>query len=231
MADQDGNRSDKYFIYFSDYPVITLGQEEIEKKKVPGRGYLHETTGTYKDTEIALSLDINTVMSNQLVHDAIDEALQYIRGMTEVSFCDNPNVFYKVKDVAIGNITQYADESSELPVKMSCHHAQFLYTGRKEMDIAEAKYNPYSMCCPIYHVTGNGACVLTVNGKTFTVLVADEIYVDTELMIAYKSRSGSYQNTSVTGDYESLWLEHGDNTITASSGFTVKVTPNWRRSL
>ena len=81
--------------------------------------------------------------------------------------------------------------------------------------------------CPIYKITGNGPCTLTVNGKTMTATVTDNISIDTERMITYDS-SGNLKNTSVSGNYEDLYLQPGENTVTVSSGFTCTVIPNWR---
>ena len=36
-------------------------------------------------------------------------------------------------------------------------------------------------------------------------------------------------NTSVSGDYEELYLKPGENEISITQGFTLTVIPNWRR--
>lgn len=68
---------------------------------------------------------------------------------------------------------------------------------------------------------------LTVNGKKVTANVGQNLTIDTELMMAYRE-DGTIQNTALTGDYEELFLQPGDNTITFSSGFIVSIVPRWR---
>ena len=46
-------------------------------------------------------------------------------------------------------------------------------------------------------------------------------------MIAYQM-DGTMENTSVTGDYEDLYLKPGYNEIEITEGFEAKVIPNWR---
>ena len=68
---------------------------------------------------------------------------------------------------------------------------------------------------------GTLICWATVN------LVGQNVTIDTELMIAYRM-DGTMENTSVTGDYEDLYLKPGYNEIEITEGFEAKVIPNWR---
>lgn len=70
-------------------------------------------------------------------------------------------------------------------------------------------------------------CTLTVNGKTLTANVGQNITIDTERMIAYRE-DGTIMNTSVTGDYENAYLPHGKNEVFVSKGFSLKLQPRWR---
>lgn len=105
----------------------------------------------------------------------------------------------------------------------------FLVSGKREYDYRsrEIQYNPYDICHPVYKITGNGNCTLTVNGRTMKATVGQNLTVDTEKMLAYR-KDGTIMNTAVTGDYEELYLQPGENDIKITSGFTLKVIPNWR---
>jgi hypothetical protein len=46
-------------------------------------------------------------------------------------------------------------------------------------------------------------------------------------MIAYRT-DGTMMNTSVSGDYEEMWLRAGENDVAITSGFTLTVIPRWR---
>ena len=80
---------------------------------------------------------------------------------------------------------------------------------------------------PVYKITGNGGCTLTVNGKAMKATVGQNLTINTELMIAYRT-DGTLQNGKVTGDYEDLYLLEGENQISITKGFDLKVIPNWR---
>ena len=76
-------------------------------------------------------------------------------------------------------------------------------------------------------ITGTGACTLTVNGKTMQATVNQDLTINTDRMISYNSQ-GASQNTLVTGDYEDLYLQPGDNTISITNRFTLQIIPEWR---
>ena len=89
------------------------------------------------------------------------------------------------------------------------------------------EFNPYYISHPDYIITGEGVCVLTVNGKSMRANTGQNLTINTDLMIAYRL-DGTMQNTAVTGDYQDMYLKEGDNQISVSSGFVLKVIPNWR---
>ena len=68
---------------------------------------------------------------------------------------------------------------------------------------------------------------LTVNGNKMTANVGQNLTIDTDLMIAYRT-DGTSQNTEVTGEYEDLWLPPGENSVSVTAGFSLTVIPNWR---
>ena len=70
-------------------------------------------------------------------------------------------------------------------------------------------------------------CTLTENEKSMTANIGQNITINTDVMLAYRE-DGTLQNTSVTGDYENLYLAEGDNTISVTDGFKLTVIPNWR---
>ena len=79
----------------------------------------------------------------------------------------------------------------------------------------------------VVFAAGEGVLTLTVNGKKVTANVGQNLTIDTELMMAYR-QDGIIQNIALTGDYENLFLQPGDNAITFSPGFTISIVPRWR---
>ena len=68
--------------------------------------------------------------------------------------------------------------------------------------------------------------MLTVNGKTMTADVGQKITIDTDRELAY--RKDKLSNTAVSGKYDDLYLQEGENEITITEGFDLKIIPNWR---
>ena len=104
----------------------------------------------------------------------------------------------------------------------------YLTDGMQEQTISGSRIdNQFDFCKPIYKISGEGVCTLSVNGKSMTANIGQNLTIDTELMLAYRT-DGTLMTTSVNGDYEDLWLSEGENTVTITNGFTLTVIPRWR---
>ena len=95
-----------------------------------------------------------------------------------------------------------------------------------QREISSLTYNPHDLAKPIYRITGEGLCTLTVNGYTFAANVGQSIIINSELQLAYNAGRESL-NSDVTGDYTKLWLPHGENKVAVSNGFQLAITPQW----
>lgn len=227
FVDQNGEKSSDYYIFFEEYPQIKLGQEQKEKKTIPGRGNVWIQTGTYSDTEISMILDVNVTGENVNHMQAYAKAHLLLSNIKKISFSDSLNFFFKVKDTSVGGRKPYADTAGDFSVALSCEAGLYLKNGENEFEVSDVLLNPYSISHPIYKITGDGKCTLTVNGNKMDANVGQNLTIDTDLMIAYR-QDGTMLNASVSGDYEGLYLKNGANTIGVSSGFEIKVIPNWR---
>ncbi|HIY17906.1 MAG TPA: hypothetical protein IAA44_00700 [Candidatus Blautia avistercoris] len=226
FENEQGNSAD-YGILFPTLPVITLGQEQTELKEIAGRkGTLAVDTGIYSDTVIQNSVELRVRKRGDL-DPAYLRAVQWIRKSRKVVYKDAENYFYKVKKVEVGEPSHDTDYNCTFDFTFTCEPGVYISGGEREMEKAEVLYNPYSLCEPIYYITGEGYCILIVNGKTMNANVGQNLTIDTERMLAYRE-DGTLQNTQVTGDYEDLYLQPGENTITITSGFDLKIIPNWR---
>lgn len=227
FENQNGIKSCDYHIFFEKYPRITMGQELLKKKSIPGRGNVYSRTGSFSDTEIKLVLDVNVFGAETSRIDAYMAARDFILNCTRISFCDALDYFYKVKKVELDTLEQYADEAGDFDVEFLCEPGAFVRNGSYEHGLQEVLQNPYSISHPEYRITGEGTCELIVNGSVMTANVGQNLTINTELMIAYRT-DGTIQNTAVTGNYEDLYLQPGTNTISITEGFDLKIVPNWR---
>ena len=75
-------------------------------------------------------------------------------------------------------------------------------------------------------VVGDFTCMFTVWPGTYLADGMKEQSFD-GTRIVYRT-DGTLMNTSVSGDYEDLWLREGENTVTITNGFTLTVIPRWR---
>lgn len=227
FTNQDGEKSNNHNIFFEEYPRVRLGQEKYEKKTIPGRGNVYLHTGTYSDTEIEMLIDVNAVWSPKNRIDAYLEARTFLLGCKTISFCNEADYFYKVRYMELDDVEQYSEDAGDFDATAICEAGIYLKSGIQEYDPTDILVNPYSECRPEYRITGEGACILTVNGNRMKANVGQNLVIDTGRKLSYRN-SGTMQNTAVSGDYTKLYLKPGTNTISITNGFTLKVVPNWR---
>ena len=108
----------------------------------------------------------------------------------------------------------------------TCEGYAYNLDGQRETDTLTL-YNPYSVSHPVYYITGEGVCEIAVNDKSMTADVGQNLVIDTDKCISYRV-DGTMMNTAVTGDYENLYLQEGENVVTVTDGFTVSIVPGWR---
>ena len=157
---------------------------------------------------------------------------------------------YKVKNVSISN-NRATRIMGELTASFTCDGYTYRDDGDVEMEIVSAAtastsegvttYSPgnapstltnnFSTCHPLFRLQGSGTVTITVNGKEFAVTVNGTAYIDTDRMIVYND-AGEWVNFTAQGDYEDLWLDHGENSFdvsyTATAPIYVWMTPRWR---
>lgn len=210
---------------FLSYPEIDRGSESVTQKTIPGRkGTLTIRTGTFSDTTITCSLHLERDL--ETLERAYLETKLWLEKTKKISFSDNPWVFYRVKKTEVGKQSKAYGRFGTFDVVFICNPGEYIPDGLYEYDAYELCFNPYSECCPIYKIQGNGSCRIVVNGNWMQAEVTGDLTIDTDLEIAY-SKEGS-KNTTVSGDYEDLYLMEGDNKISISDGFKLKIIPNWR---
>lgn len=210
-------------------PNIPTPEAKITQWNIAGRdGALFSNDGFYDDIIIYVELNFMTEKPEWNTRTRqIKEWLLNRRGNKRLLFSDDSSVFFKVKNVSIGEIQRTSDRIGVLTPMFTCEPYTYILAGQNQYDASAVERNPYMTSHPIYQITGEGMCTLTVNGNEMAANVGQNLTIDTDLMIAYR-QDGTLQNTAITGDYEDLYLLPGDNVITITSGFDLKIIPNWR---
>lgn len=228
LIKRNGKTNTEAGVLVKDRPAIPAPEYNYETVEIPGRdGTLYSDDGTVNDITITVTFCFACDPSKW--QDHYRKARRWLMDKTDdrLILSDMPGYFYKVKHTTIGKSEREVKQVGEFEVEFICNGYQYLNEGTYEYDAQDILYNPYSIAHPIFLITGNGKCTLTVNGKQFTAEVGQNTTIDTDLMIAYR-QDGRMMNTSVTGDYQELYLQEGDNTIGITDGFNLKVIPNWR---
>lgn len=207
-------------------PNIPAPEEEIEEITIPGRdGALIESGNRY--LPIVIPIEFNFMNNSDEWAGTYRKAKKWLVGSGNLEFSDDAHYLYKAYYCKITDTERTSRKIGKFTAEFTCYPYLFVRDGQREKTIEEVKRNPYFVSHPIYKIIGEGLCKININGKEISVNVGQNLVIDTELMIAYRT-DGTFQNTSISGDYEDLYLQEGDNDISITTGFDVTVIPNWR---
>lgn len=210
-------------------PNIPAPSPKIMQVSIPGRdGDLLINDGFFDDIQIYVELNFMSP-ENEWNKKArqIKEWLLNRRGTRRLSFSDTENTFYKVKNVVAGEIQRTSKRIGVLTPIFICDPYTYFKSGTIPLWFEDIKLNPYNISKPIYHIEGEKAGALAVNGHEIKINVGQNLTIDTDLMITYR-QDGTLQNTAITGNYEDMYLLPGENAIEITEGLKLMVTPNWR---
>lgn len=213
---------------FLSYPTFQFGNEIVNEIQIAGKpDALQEFTGSYEDTLISCVMEFTCSKVEEFEHEAY-KIRKWIKSTKKLIFTDKEDRYFVVKTVEV-QISRLYGVFGKVEAVFTCNPSVYLADGDRAVDLAESNtiFNPYSLSQPLYKISGNGSCSITVNGQTVSVSVAEEVTIDTELMLAYQS-DGALRNTDLSGDYEYLYLQEDENEISVSSDFVVQLIPKWR---
>lgn len=216
----------KYGIIPVRRPSIPAPERKIREVEIPGRdGVLIIDNKKYNP--ITIPIDFNFLVPPDKWGDTFRKAKRWLTGNGELLMSDDTEGFYKVYYCKITSTERTSRKVGNFTADFVCDPYFYFTEGKKEIVVSGDVYNPGMECAPLYRISGEGNCTLTVNGYEFSMDIGQEIIIDPERMISYKS-DNTDANTDVTGDYERLYLIEGDNMVTATAGFTVNMMPRWR---
>lgn len=229
-----GFQDSMFGVHIATRPPIPSPKEVLTTYHIPGRdGVLTIKDGTIEDVTIPVEFSFTAYPDDwQGVAAAVRNWLLMSSGTLELS--DIPDAFYKVRYVELGDFEREYKKTGTFTANFICEGCQYLNEGQYEHHPRSGSLtNPGITSHPQYMISGAaGTCILTVNGRSLTATVSGNMTIDTERAMAYRTTDGVSVNTAlIMGDYDfkDFWLKPGENTVSATAGFDLKVVPNWRR--
>jgi predicted phage tail component-like protein len=210
-------------------PTIPVPEREYDTIKVEGRdGELHRDKKTYKDIEIPISFNFVSKTPDVWAQDLRKVKKWLYSGKdNRLILSDDPEYYYKVKKAVMSDTERTAKRKGKFEIVFTCESYMYRVDGQDEKEIGEYLYNPYMKSQPVYKIYGNGEITLEVNGNQVTAEVTEQLNIDTKLEICYNA-ANEINNAALTGKYEGLYLQEGDNNFKYTEGFKVVLVPNWR---
>lgn len=224
----NGMTNEQAGVWIRERPAIPAPEYQVTEQAIPGRdGSLYEMDGTVQDITITIAFTFACKPEEWQTRFRDARAWLLQKPGDRLCLDDDGGRYYRVKYVRVTQSERTVREIGEFDAEFICEGYQYIAEGEKSLPPAQAAYNPYDLCHPTYHLTGSGACTLTVNGVDFQVQVQGAAVINTDLMLAYRM-DGTLCNTAVAGDYTALYLRPGQNSIAVTDGFAVEIIPNWR---
>lgn len=190
---------------------------------IPGRdGVLVGKDKNYEPIEIPA--EFNFMAPADKLGGAFRRLKDWISKPGDLHLSDDQDVFYKCYKAEVSDVARTSRKIMTATVLFSCDPYTYYNDGAEEHEVADCLYNPYDICCPVYHITASGNFTLTVNGKTFTGTSPGELFIDTYKMSTYNN--DGLKNTAVSGKYKDIYLQEGQNTISCT--LAMKIIPGWR---
>ena len=236
-VEYNGKWNTSLYILVKERPAIPSPEYDYDTVKIPGRdGELYIEQKSVKDITITISFTF--ACKPHRWQGVAREARKWLMGKEDrrLILSDSQDRYYKVKHVVLDQTERQIKEVGEFSADFICEGRQYLIEGDWPLELTYTNssggqsahiWNPYETSMPVFIISGNGTCRITVNGHTLEGEVSGQLTVDTQREVAYKADMSS-ANTSVTCDYETLALEPGDNTITKPTGFNLQILPKWR---
>lgn len=236
-VEYNGKWNTSLYILVKERPAIPSPEYDYDTVKIPGRdGELYIEQKSVKDITITISFTFACKLHRW--QGVAREARKWLMGKEDrrLILSDSQDRYYKVKHVVLDQTERQIKEVGEFSADFICEGRQYLIEGDWPLELTYTNssggqsahiWNPYETSMPVFIISGNGTCRITVNGHTLEAEVSGQLTVDTQREVAYKADMSS-ANTSVTCDYETLALEPGDNTITKPTGFNLQILPKWR---
>ena len=208
-------------------PGIPAPVKNINKAEITGHdGDLYEDLGGYAD--ISIVVDFNFIDMDNIKRSwrKIKSWLNNIQD-NKLIFSDDIEFYYKVKNITLSELTITKKILGTFTATFICEVYSYDIAGLNSIELNNNStlYNYLDTSKPLIKAYGGGVGTITINNNNFTVYIADYIYIDTALELAYKDIKDPAN--LIDGDYPTLI--NGENKISWDSNITkIEIQPNWR---
>lgn len=149
----------------------------------------------------------------------------------ELSFTDDWNWFYKVKDIKISKMDIKNKYKGSFTISFTCRGWHYKKSGTFPMELEPGKeyllFNEHDDAKPNFYIEGNGDIELIINNKSTKVdNIEYFITINSEKELVYRYSTDIPMNLSA-GDYP--LLPYGYNTVQIKGDIEKAIMfPNWR---
>lgn len=215
----------------SDYGILPVNERisipaperDITEIEIPGRdGALHIDNGRYKPIPIPVELNFKSKLADYTFR----KVKKWLSGSGNLKFTYDEDYFYKCYTVKLEDWKNLRG-MGKVTATFICEPFAYSDLGQAEVKNPISLYNNGYIAKPKYRIMGEGLCTLQINNSRLIVNVGQNVTIDTDLQIAYRT-DGEIANTTITGNVDELILKEGNNSITITEGFDLFVTPGWR---
>lgn len=227
-VEYNGVLGSSFGIYAKTLPAIPAAVKKESSVEIPGiDGTMFLLEGGYETTEI--KVDFNFIGDADQWDERFALAKKWLSARGKfLRLGSDPRYCYKILKVTVDDAEHTSERIGNFKATfLTKDGLRYLCEGLHEQRVEDIGYHAGEESHPVYKILGEGVCTLTVNGKTMTANVGQNLTIDTDRQLAYRS-DGTLNNTAVTGNYEDLVLVEGDNKVTITDGFDLKVIPYWR---
>ena len=233
----NGVTSESLGAFIQSRPLIKTPKRRIDFKSPYGYdGGMPFDEGGYEATDMELAIYIlgdetNTAAKNRTKLFAQFDTAEYV---DFVPYFDEEKVYRVMLDSPPEFISRsMLGEGQSMNVKLKVH--PWKYTLPRWYYIITSGDDVFNQtlftALPLIQITGTGDVTVTVNGVDFAIQgISEHIYIDSEIMFAYKDNTGVLVNENskiYTREYPKLDPEN--NIITWTGTVTeFKIWPRWR---
>ena len=220
-------------LLISKLPPITKPKQRTQIEEIDGRDGDIVTTlgyGAYDKT-----IDIGLYGEYDL-----EDIMTYFNSKGTVTFSNEEDKYYNyqiVDQIDFDRLIRFRTAKVKMhvqPFKYSSVEGIRTFNITNQQQITINNSGNYT-AKPLISITGSGTINLSVNGYEVLVIelgeTATTITIDTANMEAYNQNTSQLMNRSVTGDYDNLYLNAGNNTISWTGTITQIQIQNYSRWL